>query len=77
MAVNKPKISPLAQRIEAQLVVKGLNQSELARSSGVSQGLLNHLRGGRVGRVDCVKLFNLADALECDARWLATGEHKK
>lgn len=77
MAVNNPKISPLAQRIEAQLVVKGINQADLVRSSGISQSMLNHLRGGRVGLVDCIKIFNLADALDCDARWLATGKHKK
>lgn len=77
MAVNKPKISPLAQRIEAQLVVKGLTQADLVRSSGISQSMLNHLRGGRVALVDCIKIFNLADSLGCDARWLATGENKK
>lgn len=69
--------SSFGERIEARLVMLNLTQADLVRKSGIKQALLGQIRAGEVQKVDCIKIFALADALECDARWLALGVDKK
>lgn len=69
--------STLGERIEARLVMLNMTQADLVRKSGITQALLGHLRSGSVQKVDMFRIFDLADALECDARWLAMGFIKK
>ena len=66
--------SSIGERIEAMLTLRNMTQADLKRKSGLTQSLLGQLRSGEVQKVDCIRIFALADALECDARWLALGE---
>ncbi|AAW51240.1 hypothetical protein BPKS7gp35 [Salmonella phage SS3e] len=51
-----------------------MGQTELAFKAGVSQSLITHLATGRVCKVDCFKIFHIADALGVDPRWLSFGD---
>lgn len=68
------KPSELGRRIEQRRDEIGMTQTELAAKAGVSQSLITHLQAGRVGKVDCFKIFHIADVLNVDARWLAFGD---
>lgn len=49
-------------------VLKGLTQTQLAKLAGVSPVTIIHLEKGRVTRPQPATVFNLAKALELDAR---------
>jgi len=66
--------SSFGERIEARLIILGMTQADLVRKSGLPQGYLGQIRAGDIQNIFMDKLFILADALECDARWLALGE---
>lgn len=64
--------STVADRINARLVQMGLSQAECARRAGVSRMTISCLcRGVITNPESCV--FELADALDCDPRWLVKG----
>lgn len=67
----------ITQRIqEAYAAAKadGLSQAELARRVGVSKQAVGDWLKGRVTEIRPDNLYALADALQVEARWLATGK---
>ncbi len=64
----------LARRVGRRMVALGLRQRDLITETGLSQAAVNHICTGRVNTVQAPVIFKLADALKCDAKWLATGE---
>lgn len=63
-----------ARRLRRNMARKGFTQMLLAERCGLTQGAISHILTGRTSMVDVPTLFKIADALDCDARWLATGE---
>ena len=49
-----------------------LTQAELTKKSGISQQLLSRIENEKVEST--TEIFNLADALNLNPRWLATGD---
>ena len=70
MAPVTPKLE-FVFRIRMEL---GIRQKDIVERTGFSQGRVSHICLGRIKSVESHSLFALADALQCDARWLATGE---
>lgn len=62
------------RRVNRRLRQLGIRQLDLAQRTGFSQGRISHICLGRNKVVEAPDIFILADALECDPRWLATGE---
>ncbi len=67
--IESNPVSQLAINLKDRMNEKGLNQNELAIKSGMSQVNIHRLLTGKV--LQTVKIFELADALNCDARWLS------
>lgn len=63
----------LRERVLSRQQELGLSQKELVERSGLKQAALSHIKTGRTSELKADTLFKLADALQCDARWLATG----
>jgi len=61
-------------RADVRHVAENMRQKDIVERTGFSQGRVSHICLGRIKSVESHSLFALADALECDARWLATGE---
>ena len=62
----------IGERIREQRKAKGLSVAELAERAGLSESLIEKLEQGKRGDGTTVTTaFAIADALECDARWLA------
>jgi len=59
----------LALNIKERMDIMALTQNELAIKSGMSQVNIHRLLTGKV--IQTVKIFELADALNCDPRWLS------
>lgn len=64
--------STIADRVKARMVILNVSQAQLARNAGVTRMAINCLCNG-VTRNPSNFLFELADALDCDARWLLKG----
>jgi len=64
----------LNKRVRRMMQATGITQVELAEKTGFTQGGIGHIITGRTKMVGGEVLFKLADALGCDARWLATGD---
>lgn len=64
----------LARRVGRRMVALGIRQRDIIAKTGLSQAAVNHICTGRVNTVQAPVIFKLAEALECDAKWLATGE---
>lgn len=62
----------LADRINARINALGLTQDEVAARAGISQGMVYKLSSGRAKRTS--HIVELAQALECELSWLATGQ---
>lgn len=67
----------LGRRVIRRLHQLGITQKELVERSGISQAAISHVCTGRIKMVEAPAIFKLADALECDARWLANGEESE
>lgn len=61
-------------RVNLRMKEMNLTQAELQRRTGWKQAHTNHVATGRSRMVNGKDIFALADALECDARWLALGD---
>lgn len=61
----------IAQRLKAAREEAGLNQPELARAAGVSQGTISNIESGL--RKQPRELLALAEAIGVHAKWLQTG----
>lgn len=70
MTVEK---TDFTRRVNSRMEMLGLRQKDVVARTGFSQGRVSHICLGRIKNVESHSLFALADALECDARWLATG----
>ena len=66
--------NPLQLRVNARMKHLGLRQQDVVMRGGLSQTALSFLQNGRTKSVSMESIFRLADALECDPRWLALGE---
>lgn len=73
MSVEK---NDFTRRVNSRMADLGIRQKDIAARTGFSQGRVSHICLGRIKSVESHSLFALADALNCDARWLATGEEE-
>lgn len=64
----------LGRRVKRRMAQLGLTQRALESMTGISQARICHVCLGRIKMVEAPDIFKLADALQCDPRWLATGE---
>lgn len=71
MSVEK---NDFTRRVNSRMADLGIRQKDIVDRTGFSQGRVSHICLGRIKSVESHSLFALADALECSARWLATGE---
>lgn len=71
MTVEK---SAFTLRVNERMQKLGIRQKDIVERTGFSQGRVSHICLGRIKVVEAPAIFRLADALECSARWLATGE---
>lgn len=71
---NIQKPTGIGRRIKRRMRQLGLTQQAVAERIGWTQGQVSHIVRGRVQMVMADNLFKLADVLQCDPRWLATGE---
>ena len=65
-------MTTLGKRLKASRKNKAMTQQELEKISGVSQQLISRIEGEKIEST--TEVFNLADALEVNAKWLATGQ---
>jgi len=63
-------MAPLTLRIQELRKVKKWSQAELARRSGVNQGVISRLESGETQSITLPNLEKLAQALECDPGYL-------
>jgi transcriptional regulator with XRE-family HTH domain len=62
----------IGSRIKERRAALGIGVGDLAKRSGLSESLIEKLeRDNRGSGTTAATTFALADALECDARWLA------
>ena len=73
MTVEK---NDFTHRVNARMDELSIRQKDIVERTGFSQGRVSHICLGRIKSVEAHSLFALADALQCSARWLATGEDK-
>lgn len=66
----------LSTRVKERMHDLGLSQLDVVQLSGVKQAALNHICTGRVKMAGALTIFRLASALQCDPKWLATGEEE-
>jgi len=64
----------MADRIKQRMSALRLTQEGVANRAGISQGMVHKLVSGNTKKTS--KLIELAMALECDVRWLATGSNE-
>lgn len=62
----------MAQRMKLRMSALNLTQESVANRAGISQGMVYKLVSGKAKGTS--KLIELANALNCDAEWLATGQ---
>lgn len=75
--ITPAKARNLGERIVAMLQLRGMSQRTLAEGVGMSQQSMNYLCNpntrGDANAKSTSKVFEIAEALGCDAQWLATG----
>ncbi|MGB4498798.1 MAG: helix-turn-helix domain-containing protein [Methylococcaceae bacterium] len=64
-------MNTLGKRLKAARKNKGLTQQELEKLSGVSQQLISKIESEKIEST--TEVFNLAEVLDVNAKWLATG----
>lgn len=64
----------ITERLAIALERSGMSQSDLARRVRLTRGSVNGWLKGRAVNLRPPHLFAVADALNVEARWLATGE---
>lgn len=72
----QPSQNPLLTRIDARIAEMGLSRAAVSRAAGMeADGLRNLARkASRTPRSE--NLLRIADVLECDVRWLLTGDDR-
>lgn len=71
---REAKPTGISRRVKRRMIQLGLTQQAVADAMGWTQGQVSHLCQGRVQMVMADNIFKLADVLQCNAKWLATGE---
>lgn len=61
-----------SDRLKQRMQAVGLNAADLAAKVGVSKGAVTHWTNG-TNQANGARLIRLAEILECDPTWLATG----
>jgi len=61
----------LGKRLRSTRKNNNFNQAELAKKSGVSQQLISQIENEKIKSTN--DIFSLSDALNVNAKWLATG----
>lgn len=64
----------ISDRMKQRMSELGLTQEGVALRAGLSQGMIYKLLSGKAKGTS--KLVQLAQALECEVEWLATGAHE-
>lgn len=64
-------MNTLGKRLKLARKNKGFTQQELEKLSGVSQQLISKIESEKIEST--TEVFNLAEALDVNAKWLATG----
>jgi transcriptional regulator with XRE-family HTH domain len=64
-------MNTLGKRLKAARKSKGFTQQELEKLSGVSQQLISKIESEKIEST--TEVFNLAEVLDVNAKWLATG----
>jgi transcriptional regulator with XRE-family HTH domain len=64
-------MNTLGKRLKAARKNKGFTQQELEKRSGVSQQLISRIESEKIDNT--TEVFNLAEVLDVNAKWLATG----
>lgn len=67
------RLMNIADRIKLRMSALKLTQESVANRAGISQGMVYKLVSGKAKST--AKLIELANALECDIQWLATGNN--
>lgn len=70
---NSVKNNGLRARVESRMHELNITEAQLWKKADIAQAALNHILSRRTKMVSVPTLFKLADALECDPRWLALG----
>lgn len=65
-------MNTLAERLKFIRKKRQLTQQELSKKSGASQQIISGIESGKVETTN--EIFNLAEALEVEPKWLATGK---
>lgn len=68
--------STFTTRVNEQMAKTGVRQKDIVQATGMSQGHVSHICLGRIKKVEAGLIFPLADALKCEARWLAMGSEE-
>lgn len=63
----------IGNRIRSIRVARGLSQTKLARTIGVTQGALSQIELGFVSTIKAETLVRLASALHTNPHWIQTG----
>ena len=71
--LSNTKIDTISERIRYAMDYRKLNQAWLAKYSGLSEGRISQILN-EDGSPAVPALFRIADALNFEPRWLATGE---
>lgn len=66
-------LESIGDRIRIARSTRGLNQSELGRLTGLTSQAINMIESGQTKSPTPENLFNIADALQVDARQLVFG----
>jgi transcriptional regulator with XRE-family HTH domain len=64
----------LSERLIGAMEIAEISKAELARMVGVTRSAVTHWVNGTSPNIRPEHLFRIADALNIEARWLATGE---
>lgn len=65
------------RRIAERLEALGISATEASRRAGQNNDFIRDIERGKKKDIASVALYSLARVLECDAKWLATGEQNR
>lgn len=71
--MTEPTTQEFRERLEKTIKEKGLNESRLAKLTGISPSTIANYRNG-ITKPDKIKLKILCEQLEVSAEWMLTGE---
>jgi len=72
--VLKASGASIGDRLKLLLEIRGIKQTELAKSIGITQSAISNVVRQSSRKPSAPTLLRMADALNCSANWLITGE---